>query len=303
MSDMDSLMAIYRRNFPYNIREASAVRAILSDRDNTVLEKRMDGAMVGVCVIRENTVYLLCVDREYRGRGIGSALLAEAESHVREGGYGVIVIGKGKSYLTPGVPTNLPPVDGLETAGSLPSEPDHRAAEFFSKRGYRHAYANCNIFDMIADLREAMPSGIDPGQPIDGIVYRWAERSDMADVLRCVEDAHESFCRYYRADALYTDSGESRVLIAGAGREICGALIVNFGEISPGIGSVGCTAVRHDSRGRGIATRMVIAGTDALRERDLEKSFIGYTYTGLDRLYGKAGYRICTYYMMAEKKL
>ena len=29
----------------------------------------------------------------------------------------------------------------------------------------------------------------------------------------------------------------------------------------------------------------------------------GYTYSGLDRLYGYAGYKICVYYMMATKDL
>ncbi len=303
MRDIESLIAIYHRNFPHNIRDEATVREILSDAENRILEKRLDGKLHGACVIRDNTIYLLCVDSEYRGRGIGSALLAGAETQVREQGHREIVIGRGKSYLMPGVPTNVPPVGGLEPAENLPSEPDNRAVEFLSKKGYRHAYTDCNIFDMIADLRESSPSGIVLGEPIDEIIYRWAEKSDVNGVLECVGDAHESFCIYYQSDDLYTDVGGSRVLIAEKGGKICGALIVNFSETSPGTGSVGCAAVRHDSRGKGIATRMVAAGTDALRQIGLEKSFIGYTYTGLDRLYGKAGHRICTYYMMAEKKL
>jgi len=35
----------------------------------------------------------------------------------------------------------------------------------------------------------------------------------------------------------------------------------------------------------------------------MEEAYIGYTYTGLDHMYGYAGYKICIYYMMAEKEI
>ena len=48
---------------------------------------------------------------------------------------------------------------------------------------------------------------------------------------------------------------------------------------------------------------MVLAGTRSLRDAGLERAFLGYTYSGLERLYGRAGYRICAYYFMAQKRL
>ena len=70
-----------------------------------------------------------------------------------------------------------------------------------------------------------------------------------------------------------------------------------------GLGSVGCTAVHESWQGRKIATDLVIRGTHTLRDCGMESAYLGYTYTGLDKLYGTAGYRICCYYMMAKKSL
>lgn len=44
-------------------------------------------------------------------------------------------------------------------------------------------------------------------------------------------------------------------------------------------------------------------GTRALRDMGMREAYLSYTYSGLDRLYGAAGYRIKVFYMMAEKKL
>jgi hypothetical protein len=35
----------------------------------------------------------------------------------------------------------------------------------------------------------------------------------------------------------------------------------------------------------------------------MKEAFLSYTYSGLDRLYGAAGYKINVYYMMAKKNL
>lgn len=35
----------------------------------------------------------------------------------------------------------------------------------------------------------------------------------------------------------------------------------------------------------------------------LKEAYLGYTYSGLDHMYGYAGYKICVYYNMAFKRL
>ena len=69
-----------------------------------------------------------------------------------------------------------------------------------------------------------------------------------------------------------------------------------------GLGSVGCTATRPEAQGQGIATRMVQAGTQYLKDQGMKKAFLGYTYTDILRMYGRAGYTVCQEYFMAEKR-
>ena len=68
-------------------------------------------------------------------------------------------------------------------------------------------------------------------------------------------------------------------------------------------GSVGCTTVKQAYRGKHIAVNMVTVGTKHLKDTGLKDAYLSYTYSGLDHLYGYAGYRICAYFMMAEKTL
>ena len=137
----------------------------------------------------------------------------------------------------------------------------------------------------------------------EGITYRMAVPADMAGAAACTDDAHESFTKYYRDPEMYTGTGKKRVLVAEADGMIVGTLIVSLESEGAGLGSVGCTAVRHAYQGRRIASNMVILGTGMLRDAGMRQAFLGYTYTGLDKMYGFAGYKICVYYFMASKQL
>lgn len=100
---MKELYDLFRRNFPFTVREERKVLDILGNPDNRIFENRTEsGVLTGVCVVHKNTVYLLCVDEEYRGRGIGSGLLTQAEKAVRDAGYPEIAVGAGETYLAPG---------------------------------------------------------------------------------------------------------------------------------------------------------------------------------------------------------
>lgn len=71
----------------------------------------------------------------------------------------------------------------------------------------------------------------------------------------------------------------------------------------PGLGSIGCTTVKRNYQGQHIATNLVLPGIRTLSDMGMREGYLGYTYSGLDRLYGAAGYRIKVFFMMAEKKL
>ncbi|MGN1070969.1 MAG: GNAT family N-acetyltransferase [Candidatus Fimadaptatus sp.] len=300
---LDELYALFRRNLPFAVRAEDTARRILGDAGNHVLVRRgPDGALIAAAVIHEGAIYLLCVDAAHRRAGLGSGLLMEAEGHMRAQGVLEARVGAGADYLTPGVPTDAPPwAEGLPRV-SAPGL-SGAAQAFFEKRGYRHSWGECNCFDMSMSLDELPPDAPHAGDAVEGVRYRWAEARDRAGVCACMDGAHAAFTRYYAAPELYTGAPAQRVLIAEAQGGVRGALIVSREAEGRGLGSVGCTAVTPDWRGRHIAANMVLAGTRSLRDAGLKRAFLGYTYSGLERLYGRAGYSICAYYFMAQKRL
>ncbi len=125
-------------------------------------------------------------------------------------------------------------------------------------------------------------------------------------MIDCVEDAYPEFTEYYRDWEPYRKDNASRILTARDMRQngtICGCLFVDKETEGAGIGSIGCTSVAHAWRGQGVAGNMVMLGTKYLKEIGMKEAFLSYTYSGLEKLYGRAGYRICVYYFMAQKNL
>lgn len=303
MTLTDELYSLFKRNLPCAVREEATARRILGDAANHVIERRDEsGALIAAAVTHGDAIYLLCVDAAHRRAGLGSALLREAEEQLRARGVREVRVGAGADYLTPGVPTDVPPYEeGLPRASAAGLSGEAQA--FFMRRGYSHGWGECNCFDMSMDLSELPPDALAVDDEVAGVRYRWARPEDRAAVCACTDDAHAKFTRYYADEALYTGAAAQRALIAEAQGGVRGALIVSRETEGRGMGSVGCTAVAHAWRGRHIAANLVLAGTRSLRDAGLTRGFLGYTYSGLERLYGRAGYRICAYYFMAEKQL
>ena len=293
----------FRRCLPFAVRSARETEKIFGDPELFAFEERdADSRLIGLAAGRDNTVYLLCVDERHRGQGIGGRLLAAAEDHTRASGYDRIVIGAGRNYLTPGVPTSVQPYSEKLGCEKLYPELNDGAVRFFEKRGYVHGWNGCNCFDMRSDL-DAADLTYSVGDTVGGILYRWAGPDDIGGIVECTDDAFDKFTVYYRDPKRYAADSEERVLIALDGDTVVGTLIVSNGSEEAGTGSVGCTTVRHSHQGRHIGVNMVIAGNRYLRDIGLKRGFLGYTYSGLDRMYGYAGYYICCYYFMGEKKL
>lgn len=281
---MKVLFDLYTACFPGIIREAATVERILSLPENHVIVKEQDGKAIAAAVINKNVVLMLCVLPEKRGQGIGTALVQEAEDYVRGQEYEEIRFCNGPGYITPGIPN----YDGVWA--------------FFKKRGYIHSWGDGECVDMKMDLKNFEHKEHSVGDTLNGYTYRWAIAEDIPAIADCVDTAEENFTKYYRNEVLYTGSSQ-RVLIAEDGDLVCGALIVSAETEQKGVGSVGCTATREDRQGRGIATTMVKLGTKYLYDLGLPTAFLGYTYTGIIPMYGRAGYKVCMKYMMAVKAL
>ncbi|MBQ2668128.1 MAG: GNAT family N-acetyltransferase [Clostridia bacterium] len=280
---LNSLMRLYDACFPGIVRERKTVERILSLPENHILLREEAGQPIAAAVIHGSVILMLCVLPEKQGRGIGSALLQEAEAYILAQGHAEVRFCDGPGYITPGVP-------------------DYPGAwAFFEKRGYTHSWGDCECVDMSRPLLGYEHTAYSIGDTVNGYTYRWAVLSDIPAIADCVDTAEENFTKYYRNEDLYNGQGTQRVLIAEDGRLVCGTLIVSAETEQKGVGSVGCTATRADRQNRGIATTMVKLGTKYLFDLGLPTAFLGYTYTDIVRMYGRAGYAICRKYMMAVK--
>ena len=299
---INELVKIFRKNFPFIVRQEEKVIELLNNKENTVfVEKDESGAIIGACVINKNTVLMLCVDKNFRNKGIGSRLLRKGEEHIISKGYKEINVGAGFDYLMPGVPTNTKVYNEELEKDNVYSNVDNTACEFFKKRGYTHSWGECNCFDMRLDLTNFNKSGYSVGCTINGITYTWATVNDIPKILACTDDACEDFSKYYKDKKLYDINNSQRVLIAKENDSVVGTLIVSIETEAAGLGSVGCTTVKTSHRGQHIGVNLVIVGTNYLKEIGLPNAFLGYTYSGLDHMYGYSGYQICIYYLMAQK--
>jgi len=298
---MNKYYDIFRRNFPYVSREDKTINEILENKNNIVIEKRNEqDELMGVSIINKNTILMLCVDEQYRNKGLGTILLNESEKFIKENGYDEIKVGVGFDYLAPGIPTskkyyaseNEKLYSGLNT----------KSSDFFEKRGYIHSW-DCNCFDMFLPLKEFYKTDYSIGSVIDGILYRWATIEDLDSIVKCVDDAEENFTKYYKNEKLYDETNNQKVLVALRDNEVVGTLIVSVETEAKDLGCVGCTTVKHSCRGKHIGVNIVIVGTNYLKDIGLTNANLSYTYTGMDHMYGYSGYKISCYYMMARKKI
>ena len=291
---------LFRRTLPFIVRDEETALRIIGNKENKIIEERnTENQVIGVSVIHKNTILLLCVEESYRNQGIGSRLLKESEEEIMSAGYDEVTVGVGEDYLMPGVPTSKRYVPSENEY--LDKDVNEDASRFFEKRGYVHSW-DCNCFDMKFPLCEFDKEEYSIGDAMDGICYRLATGEDMEDITECTDVACEEFTRYYQDAYIYTENDSSRVLIAMDGARVVGTLMVDMDKES-GLGSVGCTAVHPDYQGRHIAVNMVTLGTKYLKDAGMKEAYLSYTYSGLDHMYGYAGYKIFVYFMMAKKKL
>ena len=300
---MNKYYRMFRENFPYIVREEREALEIINNPENKIIEVNIDGKLVGLSIIHKNTILMLCVDKNYRNHGIGSKLLNDSEKYIEDKGYDVVNIGVGDSYLMPGIPMATKSYDEVLKEDQIYSDVDNSAYDFFLKKGYIHSWKNINCFDMRSDLDNVDFPPYSIGDTIDGITYRLATVEDIPEITKCTDDAEPSFTKYYQKEEYYDPDSKQKVLIATHNGEVCGTLFICIETEAKGLGSVGCTAVSHKYRGKHIGVNMVVLGTKYLKSLGIKNGYLGYTYSGLDRMYGYAGYKICIYYCMGQKQL
>jgi ribosomal protein S18 acetylase RimI-like enzyme len=300
--EMSELYNIFKQNFPLCTRNVQIAQNILNSKANKIFEMRNNaGELIAVSVINKNNILMLCVNKQHRNQGIGSKLLQKSEEYIKQQGYTNITIGVGDEYLMPGVPSkNAITSEHMGAENIYPNLEDY--VEFFKKRGYIHKW-DCNCFDMRMLLDDFAFDEISIPTIIDGIEYDWAKYQELDGINACVGDAHEPFVKYYQNSKLYQKNNHQRVLVAKINGEIVGTIIISINTEGNDLGSVGCTTVMHKYRGKHIGVNLTKVATKHVKDCGLKHGFLGYTYSGMDTMYGYSGYKICTYYFMATKQL
>lgn len=280
---VDEIFNIFKENLPDIVRSDEVVKRILSDTNNHIISCRDGGKLTGVSVMNGNTIYLLCVDRPFQNRGIGTELLNQSEKYAVSHGFNKVVVGAGKDYIMPGIPMN------------------NGAHIFFKEHGYIHSWGDCGCFDMSQMLKDFKYDEHSIGDVINGIMYRWATIDDIDKIVECVSDAKESFVPYYQDEKLYEKGTSTLVLIAEKNNDVLGTLMVGMETEGKNMGNIGCTATVNAHRNKGIGTNLIMLGTKYLKDIGLCKATLGYTYTYILNLYGRAGYIVSMEYYMGEK--
>ena len=163
---MDELYALYRRCFPDYPAAEAVFRECLKRERGQVLYAGEGGETVGYALIHGGSLSLLCVDRRYRNRGHGAALLEAAETRIRASGADRVLLGRGRYYLLQGVPAEDPAVPA-----------------FFERRGYAASWTSVN---MRLDLRGFGAGRLDIPPAPETVGFRFARDADRAALLAAV---------------------------------------------------------------------------------------------------------------------
>jgi ribosomal protein S18 acetylase RimI-like enzyme len=283
---VNEIFKLFQENLPNIIRRDGAVINVLNDESNHIIDYSDGGKLVGVSVVNDGTIYLLCVDKSAQNQGIGTRLLLQSEEYIASKGFNKIELGAGKDYIMPGVPMN----DG--------------AHGFFLKFGYTHSWGDSGCIDMSQALEGFICNDYAIGDTINGIKYIRADPNHLESTVKCVFDAEESFVCFYQNEDLYKQRSSAPILIAAKDNEVLGAIMVSIGEkAGDNGGTLDCLVTAQKHRGKGIATILTTLGTKHLKDAGLSNAYLCYTYTDIANMYRRIGYEICMEYFMGEKVL
>lgn len=266
---------LYCRCFPhfYMDFEPFCRRLSLTGPCQRVLH-REGGTLAGFCLTSPGAIRLLCVDKPFREKGIGSALLAKAEE-IRRGDSQRLSLGLGDSYLFQGVPL-------LEE--NMPA--------FFEHRGYAAPWVSEDL------TLNKSPLPAPPCAP--GMAFRLAVPEDRPALLEAVDKVDSDWVPYFA-------ESDSPVLLACQDGKLLGFAFVGASDEvfapAPGtrMAAIGCVGVVPEARCQGIGLKMVETAAQNLMEQGFDEVYIGYTH--LAHWYARLGFAQRVRCWMGEKTL
>ncbi|MDP9360392.1 MAG: GNAT family N-acetyltransferase [Acidobacteriota bacterium] len=200
---------------------------------------RIYGDVAGISVTCGRSLRIIAVDRASRRRGVGSALLREAQAR----GSARIVAAEAGNYFTPGVATS-----------------DETTIGFFTRRGYREIATTQNL--IATDLPIDVPEG----------VFR-ATRAERDRVLKFIENEFGRIWRFEAALAFENDPPTMFYVVANS--RIAG--FATHDANNRALGFFGPTGVARAHRGRGLGARLLHASLADLRRLGHDRVVIPWT--------------------------
>jgi mycothiol synthase len=201
-------------------------------------EVHIYGDFAGASVTCGKSLRILAVERTQRRRGIGSALLGDAEARGAR-----IVAAEAGNYFTPGVVAS-----------------DAATIEFFTHRGYKEIARTQNLV-----------TGVDRGEWGAGVV-----RATDATRQRVLDFIEKEFGHIWRFEASHAFENDPATLVhVEADGEIAG--FAAHEANNRGLGFFGPTGVAGAHRGRGLGALLLRASLADLRRLGYENVIIPWT--------------------------
>ncbi len=201
-------------------------------------EVRICGDFAGVSVTCGKALRILAVDREQRRRGIGSALLGEAEARGAR-----IVAAEAGNYFTPGVVAS-----------------DSATIGFFAHRGYKEIARTQNLV-----------AGVANGEWGSRVV-----RATNATRDRVLDFIEKEFGRIWRFEASHAfENDPATIVYVEADGEIAG--FAAHEANNRGLGFFGPTGVARAHRGKGLGALLLRTSLADLHRLGYERIIIPWT--------------------------
>ena len=268
---------IFKECFPQLTLSETQFETLLNKNGCKQILRYENGELAGFAYIYRSCLRVMCVAEKYRGKGIGSSMLEEAEEMIKGAGYSGVTAG------------------GLDSAlfiGEVISEEQFRAqgAGYLGKHGY---IAKNGCVEMVLDMDKLSCDIPFPDETEYGIYS-----GSRTKLLEAVEKIDPDWIEYFR----YADT----VFAAWYKGQLAGACILGYDDTclvsGDGFktGNIGCVGVVPEMRRNGVGLSMVAKAAQLLKEKGCRNAFIHYTH--LEKWYGKIGAEAVVYCAFSSKK-
>lgn len=258
-------------------------RKLLDADKCSIITHSEDGKLAGFTAVDGDCIRLICVAPEFRGRGIGHALMQKSEEAIGKNGFKTAFLGGQDSELFIGAVTPEEQWKNMQN-------------KFFENEGYT-AHNGC--LEMRMNMSDFDIGGLDIPPCPDNVTFSYISEDRKEELLAAVEKVSEEWVQYFTFD--------SPIFVAEADGKIAGFCIVDtdadtiISTDKNRVGVVGCVGTVPEHRRKGIGLAMAANAVQDAKEKGCDEIFIHYTY--LDWWYGRLGFKTFLHYWFGEKEL